>query len=78
MSKNKVRTMRVYDVRKVQKRTTTLRGKKYYTYFVNLPSEWVDEVGLRDGDLVEISGDEEKLCLKIVYRKEDRNIENKS
>ena len=27
MSKNKVRTMRVYDVRKVQKRTTTLRGK---------------------------------------------------
>ena len=45
---------------------------------MNLPSEWVDEVGLRDGDLVEISGDEEKLCLKIVYRKEDRNIENKS
>ncbi len=68
--------MRIYDVRKVQKRTTTLRGKKYYTYFVNLPSEWVDEVGLKDGDLVEISGDEEKLCLKIVYRKEGNNNQN--
>jgi len=76
MMSKKGEIMRIYDVRKVQKRTTTLRGKKYYTYFVNLPSEWVDEVGLKDGDLVEISGDEEKLCLKIVYRKEGNNNQN--
>ena len=65
--------MKVYDIRKIQKRVTKSRGKTYYTYYINLPAEWIEDANLKEGDKVEISGDKDKLCLKVVYRQKDED-----
>jgi hypothetical protein len=62
--------MVVYDIRKIQRRTTKSKGKTYYTYYINLPMEWIEEAKVREGDKVELSGDETGIYLKIIHKKQ--------
>jgi len=57
--------MKIYDVRKIQKRTQKKNGGTYETYFITLPQEWINEHNLKKGDKVVLKlGENKELIIE--------------
>ncbi|XRP97795.1 AbrB/MazE/SpoVT family DNA-binding domain-containing protein (plasmid) [Methanocaldococcus sp. 16A] len=66
--------MKVYAVRKIQRRTWKHDDTCYETYFINLPKDWMEEVGVSKGDeVVLIKGKHGELIIKP-QKSEEENM----